>query len=311
MNTLRNRIPRLAPLALAFAAALALPAQAADDDASRRKALDQARAELQAAARRVAELSRELGAREAAAFAPPAADARPRLGVLLGSDDQAGVRIVGVTPGSGADKAGLKAGDRLLRVRGQAIAGGTAAQRVASAREALARLEPGKPVRLGYQRDGRQHEVEVTPATVRPLVFARTLGGDGRLAAVLDAQDLAPLKDLGELGPQIRSEVLRLGRPDCGRDGCAAPLLSEALRWDGLNLAALDAQLGRYFGTDRGVLVLSQGTLPGLQAGDVIQKIEGRPVASPRDALRAMRAKKAGEQARVTVLRDRAARDVL
>lgn len=87
----------------------------------------------------------------------------PRLGVLLGVDEQSGVRIVGVTPGGGADKAGLKAGDRLLRIRGQAIAGGTGEARVASAREALARLEAGSPVPLTYQRDGRQHEVAVAP----------------------------------------------------------------------------------------------------------------------------------------------------
>ena len=45
-------------------------------------------------------------------------------------------------------------------------------------------------------------------------------------------------------------------------------MLAEAFRWNGLNLASVDAKLGRYFGTDRGVLVLSSGPdLAGLQAG--------------------------------------------
>lgn len=306
-------VRRFAPLALALACALALPARAQSGTASQEKQLEAARADLQAAARRVAELSSELGIDERVRSIQlethaPGQPGKPRLGVLLGIDDQAGVRIAGVTPGGGADKAGLKAGDRLLRIRGKAITGSSGEQRVSSAREALADLEPGKPLRVTYQRDGKQNDVDVTPVATRSLAFARTISHDGGdLTTVLDSADLARLR---ELGPQLRGEVLRLSGPDCQGEACMAPLLTEALRWDGLNMLALEPQLGRYFGTDRGVLVLSQGALPGLQAGDVIQKIEGKAVANPRDAMQAMTAKKPGEQARVTVMRDRAAREV-
>ena len=312
-----------APLALALAAALALPAHAepaqakAQADEARAQAdLAKARAELADAARRVAELSRGLAEedRHLQALRIGGGEAgTPRLGVLLGVDEQSGVRIVGVTPGGGADKAGLKAGDRLLRIRGQAIAGGTGEARVASAREALARLEAGSPVPLTYQRDGRQHEVAVAPAATQRMVFTRSLnrtGGDDGIAAldILDSEDLTQLR---ELGPRLRGEVLRLTRPGaCEGDACTAPLLAEALRWDGLNLLALEPQLGRYFGTERGVLVLAQGSLPGLQAGDVIQSIEGKPVATPREAMQAMGGKKPGEQVRVAVLRDRSPREL-
>mgnify|MGYP003619933274 CR=1 FL=1 len=304
-----NRHLRLLPLALVLA--MALPAHAAGADSRDRDPeqvraeLEQARAELQAAARRVAELSRELGTRQALVSI---GDTRPRLGILLGEDEEGGVRIAGVTPGSGADQAGLRAGDRLLRIGGRPIAGDSGARRVENARAALARLEAGKPVRLAFQRGGRVQEVDVMPGTASPLAFVRTLGTDGGLATVLEGRDLAALKELGELGQRIRSEVAHLTR--CDEDGCEAPLVSEALRWKGLNLATLDPQLGRYFGTDRGVLVLSQGTLPGLQAGDVIQKVDGKDVASPRGALRAMSARPPGGSVRVTVLRDRAAREV-
>ena len=69
-------------------------------------------------------------------------------------------------------------------------------------------------------------------------------------------------------------EIIRIGpRGDCKGKNCKLPMLAEAFRWNGLNLASVDAQLGRYFGTDRGVLVLSAGAdLAGLQAGDVIQQ---------------------------------------
>ncbi|AKC86154.1 PDZ domain-containing protein [Pseudoxanthomonas suwonensis] len=303
---------RLAPLALSLACALALPAWAQDDTAARQKQLEAARADLQDAARRIAELSGESvldGNRIQSIRVAGAEAGKPRLGVLLGVDGQAGVRIAGVTPGSGADKAGLKAGDRLLKVRGKAIAGGSGEQRVEDARKALAGLEKDKPVRIAYQREGRQHEVDVTPGATQALAFTRAFPGSGEdFAAVFDGAELARLK---ELGPQLRGEVIRLSRPGaCQGDGCSVPLLAEALRWDGLNLLALEPQLGRYFGTDRGVLVLSQGALPGLQAGDVIQKIEGKAVATPREAMQAMTAKQPGEQARVTVVRDRSAREV-
>src|SRR5690606_6717002 len=134
MDTRSLPFRRLAPLALALACAIAAPAMAADkDDAAQRKELDQARKELQAAAARVAELSRELQLDgDALRFVIDGAgvSAKPRLGVLLGVDEQSGVRIAGVTPGGGADKAGLKSGDRLLRIGGKAIAGSNGEARV-------------------------------------------------------------------------------------------------------------------------------------------------------------------------------------
>lgn len=314
-----HTLRRLAPLALALGCILAAPAMAQDAAAAKQKQLEQARADLQDAARRVAELSgtpvpgdgRTRSIRFAAAE-PGGQPGKPRLGVLLGVDEQAGVRIAAITPGGGAEKAGLKTGDRLLKIDGKAIGGSSGEARVEAARLALAGLELGKPVRVGYQRDGNPHEVAVTPAATQSLVFTRTFPGGvaSDILAIpgpLDSAELARLKDLG---PQLRGEVMRLSRRDCQGEDCSVPLLAEALRWDGLNLLALEPQLGRYFGTDRGVLVLSQGALPGLQAGDVIQKIEGKPVASPSEAMQAMSAKKPGEQARVTVLRERNAREL-
>ena len=91
----------------------------------------------------------------------------------------------------------------------------------------------------------------------------------------------------------MRQEVIRIGpRGDCKGKNCRVPMLAEAFRWNGLNLASVDAKLGRYFGTDRGVLVLSAGPdLAGLQPGDVIHKIDGSAVDSPREAMEALRAK--------------------
>jgi hypothetical protein len=86
------------------------------------------------------------------------------------------------------------------------------------------------------------------------------------------------------------------------------PVIADALRWNGLNLASLGASLGRYFGSDDGVLVVSTGPeLEGLQAGDVIRSIDGKAVQSPRDVMEALRGRDAGSKVAVGYLRDRKA----
>jgi PDZ domain len=75
-----------------------------------------------------------------------------------------------------------------------------------------------------------------------------------------------------------------------------------------LNLASVDASLGRYFGTSAGVLVLSSGpSLGQLQAGDVILRVDGKTVATPRAVMDALRDKSADSVVAIDYLRDRKA----
>ncbi|HVI25635.1 MAG TPA: PDZ domain-containing protein [Xanthomonadaceae bacterium] len=319
--------PRPLPIAAALAAALAtalaaggVHAQAAapkaGDDAATRAALDAARAELQRSARKVAELSRQLGEHERVVHVERHPGRKPVLGVVLAPDARAGVRIAAVTPESAAAKAGLRSGDRLVAVDGHAILGSEAGLRVANARKLLGKLEEGKPIGLAYERGGKRATVRATPkADQRVFVWdpsSRELmrlngavdfvrGPDGSFAFTADGIE-------GDTAPAVRAiverEVSRLR--DCDKRPCKAPLLVEAFRWNGLNLATVDAQLGRYFGTDRGVLVLSTGrALQGLQPGDVLRKVDGKPVASPREAMAVLEARPAGSSVSVEYLRDR------
>ncbi len=307
------RIFHHAPLALALALACGSPsAFAAEPGKDARQAeLAAARADLEAAAQRVARLSgHAVGALH---VTTDGTDTSPRLGVLLTGDAQPGVRITGVTPGSGAALAGLKSGDRLLRIKSRPISGDSPEQRVAQARAALVGLSPGQSVRLAYLRDGRQHEIDATPRIDAPSIVvsryvAQTNGVNASPVVSIDGSTI----DLQGLAPRIRSEVMRFGRAsECEGADCPAPLLVEALRWNGLHLTRLNPQLGRYFGSDSGVLVLAQGTLPGLEAGDVIRAIEGKAVDTPQEAMRAMAARAPGEQARLKILREKRERDVL
>nr|WP_295374982.1 PDZ domain-containing protein [Pseudoxanthomonas sp.] len=321
---------------LAIAVGLAFTSQAQDNAAAyredarvaaqrtaereaQRKELDAARAELQRAARRMAELTR---ADEMAALRQRI-ERRPMLGVLLAPDARTGVRVTGVTPDSGAARVGLRSGDQLLKINGKAITGGTPDQRLEHARAALSGLETDVPVKVEFQRDGRQQAVEVMPQAGRPvLVFTDdgsvdergtriVLSPDGDGVATIDnfnfgAFDFKPAELA--ITPEIQRELMRVRElTDCtdGKD-CLMPRLAEAYRWNGLNLSSVDAQLGRYFGTDRGVLVLSTGPeLEGLQAGDVIRRVEGKEVGTPRDVMEALRGKPADSSVNVEYLRDR------
>ncbi|KAF1719383.1 PDZ domain-containing protein [Pseudoxanthomonas wuyuanensis] len=311
---------------LLSAGLLLAPAVRSQDtaDATRRQELAAARAELQRAAKRVAELSGGAGRRGAAMAFERSIERKPVIGVLLAPDPEAGVRVTGVTPDSGAAKAGLKAGDQLLRIGGKAIQGDSGEQRSERARAELADLKAGSPISLTYRRDGRERTVQVVPEIGQP-VMVFNFGNDA--VAALDAQALAEqvrgsLASLDELDidipaltlgivPEVQQELQRLGNPACNGKDCLLPALTEAFRWNGLNLASLDPQLGRYFGADRGVLVLSTGPeLEGLQPGDVIRKVDGKPVSTPREVMNALRGRPADSQLGVEYLRDRRAGNV-
>lgn len=315
---------RPAPLALATLAALAVAggvvAQSTAPTPAQQKELDAARADLDRAAKRYAELNRTYGIERGQPQVYARAMARkPLVGVLLGPDAQSGVRIAGVTPESAAADAGLRSGDRLVSVDGKAIAGADGEARVASARTLLAGVDDKTRVRLAFERDGKRSEVSVTPRLDQRLFVwndedgsLTKFGGDvmirrsadGRLD--IDADDIEGMLPPG-VAPDVRREVIRLGPGGrCDGEDCKLPMLAEAFRWSGLNLASVDGRLGRYFGTDKGVLVLSAGDeLAGLQAGDVIRSIDGKAVGTPREAMAALRAKPADSTVRVEYLRDR------
>src|SRR5690606_6485955 len=93
-----------------------------DSDEALRKEMVEARRELAEAARHAAELGRELGIAAgenlAYGFHPGNALHRAMLGIAVADNDgePGGVRIMSVTPGGPADKAGLRSGDVITTI---------------------------------------------------------------------------------------------------------------------------------------------------------------------------------------------------
>jgi len=254
-------------------------------EAARQEALAEARQRLEQAAREVAELSGQVyGQAGGNAFfirdLPPPGQPRAMLGLNIfgvqGDGNSNGVKILGVSPDSPADKAGLQAGDIVTSIDGKTLTGASSAESSATLLDHMAEIEPGKTVTLEYTRDGKKHKVDIKTAAVTLNLFPRI----GAVAAA----PAAP----------VHLDVPFFGGPFAGQ-------------WGNLALAGLTPGLGKYFGTEEGVLVVRAPSDENmkLEDGDVILNIDGRKPNDPEHALRILRSYATGEKLTIEVMRDK------
>ena len=228
---------------------------------------------------------------------------RATLGVMLAPSEGAGaapgVAVEAVTPGGGAALAGVQPGDRLLTVNGRKVA--TSAEVIA----AMAEVKPGDAVKVESVRDGKPRNFEIVSQQreARVMIIREDDGAEGR-------------GPQGPGGPRARGP-----RGPRGPHGMQAPMVFMhggpmegaperfELRIDGplaeLELATLTPALGRYFGTEKGVLVVHANGALKLQDGDVLRAIGGRAPADEQHAMRILGSYAPGEAVKLDVLRDR------
>lgn len=249
-----------------------------------------AESQLAEAARRVAELSTHRLPMLSAGTWTTEIDGRPVLGVNIGSRDTGqpveGVEIVGVTPGGAADEAGLRAGDVITVINGESLSADTAG--VASDRllEFMAGVEEGDELAIEFLRNGRSDTVTLSPRPAPPM-FAFGGGPDFSFSFPL-AAPVAP------------------GAPQ--RDLRRYVFISESGGLGDMEMVKLTEGLGRYFGTDKGMLVVrapkDTDTFK-LQDGDVILDIDGREPTSVAHAVRILGSYQSGEKLRIRIMRDK------
>jgi S1-C subfamily serine protease len=289
------------------AARAADEAARAGDETAHQAADAQKFAELQAhmneLARRMAELSVKIGDQASASALRYLADGkRGMLGIAVDPDDD-GMHVEAVTPGGPAERAGLKAGDVITAVNGKHLSWDDA-----SLLDGLSDLPPGKPVRLSVVRDGKALQFRVTPERFQTAdwqALARTAEASAQRSvarlnspefrAQLDRNIEQAMKQTEKARAQIAAQW---GKGFAANGRWFAP-------WWGLNLASLNPQLGNYFGTDSGALVLSADdrNYPGLESGDVITAVDGQAVTQPGDVMRALQSEPANATAHLKVLR--------
>ncbi len=289
-----------------------------------RAQLEAARMEVAEAAQKLARLQRELGVEdgerqvrvwrsrddadieiehivdeEFSFFAMP-----PRLGVILGEPDNGnGNLVIGVTPGSGAEAAGIRQDDRLITVAGRDVQDNT----IQTVREILADREAGETIEVMVQRGD---ETELTlgvevGSPVRDLTIIARQFGDmgtelGREMSIIGQR-------LGEMGGDIEIEVFQGLEGLEGLSELPFPPLPPRLAGLGskTDLASNHEGLAAYFGTGEGVLVLriADDNPLNLNSGDVILSLDGQVVNRPVEIGRELMAREPGEDIVLQVMR--------
>ncbi|HVY82927.1 MAG TPA: PDZ domain-containing protein [Steroidobacteraceae bacterium] len=257
----------------------------AEAERDRDARLQDAKRRLEQAAAEVAALSTELAAHamDSIGSAFVAGPRRSIIGVQLeAAESGTGAKVREVSPGGAAEAAGLRAGDVIVAVDGKEIKEG--AREVA---RLLRAVEPDSTVQLRVLREGKPKDIKVTARPFDARTFAYHAPPDGSFDFDFDFD---PSKiPFGPFGPSGLSGGL-----------------------GGMEVTALTPQLARYFGTDKGLLVVRapKSDVYKLQDGDVILNIDGRVPTSGSQVARILRSYQAGETLTMRIMRERKAMDL-
>lgn len=213
---------------------------------------------------------------------------RPRLGVLVNTDadaktDPVGALLTGVTPGGPAEEAGVKAGDIVVKFNGQPLVGANPQADEGESAPGMKllqfakNLKPGEKVTLEVKRgkELKSYTFEPRPLGAQTWVF----------------------KDFEV--PNVHVTIPKIEIPD----------MPELLMHYGggfdMELVALNPELGEYFGTSEGLLVVRapKGEALKLKGGDVLVKIGDRVPKTPSQAFRILHSYEPGEQVNFEVIR--------
>jgi predicted metalloprotease with PDZ domain len=211
---------------------------------------------------------------------------KPVLGITIGARDTGqpveGVEVLGVTPGGAADEAGIRAGDVITAINGEALSAASVAAANDRLLDFMAGIEEGDELEIEYLRNGKSGTVTVLPRPT-PQVFA--FGGGRNFTIPF------PPTSPGAAQGDFRRYVF----------------ISEGGGLGDMEMVRLTEGLGRYFGTDEGMLVVRaprDTDTYKLQDGDVILDIDGRKPTSVSHAVRILGSYQAGEKLKIRIMRD-------
>jgi S1-C subfamily serine protease len=233
------------------------------------KQLRDARQKLEDAAHQVAELSAQLGKPLIERLRTMGeGPTHAIIGVQLDSGGvKDGAHVRDVSPGGPAAQAGIRPGDVVVSVNGTEVKGEGSSAEVA---RLMRNVEPNSKVKVRVLREGKSMDFEMT---ARPVENAWGIPG---------MPPHFPFEDFG-------SDFMGSSRGSIS----------------GMQLATLTPQLGAYFGTGKGVLVLRapRDAAFNLQDGDVILSIDGREPTSGSHATRILGSYQPGEKIKLELMR--------
>jgi C-terminal processing protease CtpA/Prc len=250
--------------------------------------LREAEERMEAAARQIAEISQEslphlIEIKRRFEFSNT-----PRIGITIDGSESSGsvegIAVEGVTPESAADDAGLRAGDVITAVNGEPMNAESSADANKLLLDFMHGVEEGDELKVDYLRNGKTGSVQLSPRVAEMHAFSWYSDGDDF--------DVEGIPDV----PHLMNELQ-----------FATGFRFPGSAWSRMELVELGEGLGKYFGTNTGLLVVSAPDDDGLelQAGDVIQTIDGREPKDVRHAMRILGSYQDGEKLKLGIMRDK------
>lgn len=246
----------------------------------------------------------------------PLMQRRARLGISVSLEkretDSIGAYVQSVTPGGPAAKAGLQSGDVIVRLDGKAVLSATGRavdeeESLAGVRlvEMAAKLEPNDTIKVDVQRSGQRKTVTLVTGDEPLVVMGESV--DGR-SFVFRMPEGGPMEGMRMPGPTFERTPapgmqweMRSGSP-----GATAVFVGGGALGN-LELAPLNPDLGSYFGTTEGILVIRApaSSSLGLKGGDVVLTVDGRKPSSPSSLMRILRSYDQNESFKLEILRQK------
>ena len=243
---------------------------------------------MEQAARQIAELTRERLPQMMEIERRFAFSNKPMIGITIDSSDEPnpveGVLIEGVTPGSAADDAGLRAGDIISSVNDQSMSAESSANANKLLFKFMSGVQEGNVLTIEYLRNGNIGKIDLSPRVAESQSFAWSS----------DAPSIHVERIPGV--PNVIREFRIEGGFPWGGNGLGS-----------MELVELNDGLGKYFGTDTGLLIVSapESEAFKLEDGDVIQSIDGREPKDVRQALKILGTYEAGDSVKLGIMRDK------
>ena len=246
----------------------------------------EAQRQLEEVAQRIAELSSEQLAR-AGIFEQQWVIETDKLllGITIGSDEGGepveGVEIMGITPGGAADEAGLRSGDIITAINSEFMTSDSGYEANRKLMDFMEGVEEGDVLDIDYLRDSNNGSVELVPQQGSNKSFRFAFGGPNALVPV---HPIAP-------DASVFAWVSRSGGHGFGD----------------MEMVELNEELGRYFGTDSGLLIIHapEDNSFSLRDGDVIKSIDGRTPKDLHHAVRILSSYQSGETVNIEIMRDK------
>ncbi len=292
-----------------------------------RRQLSESHRQMREASRQVARAHRDLAIQQSKEIRAQVINLGDRavIGVVLGEQKEQGVKIIGVSPDGPADRAGIREGDIMVSLRGESLGGGEKAAGRAAIFQVMSEVKAGEELAVEILRDDAAWEFMVKAENREPRSWQSFIrlsappapGAPGTPNVHIEHIEV-PMIDHAALAEQVERisrEVEQYRYAFVGADGenleilqdfdfssgnlsdIAAQALGDANIWfgmpatHGLKFAAINPELGEYFKTNRGVLVLSarKDNAFQLMPGDVLLAVNEYEVNSPTDVLRVLR----------------------